>query len=648
MEAAPISAEPILLLEDDVINKIAAGEVVDRPASALKELLENSIDAGATNLSIELEDGGQRSISVRDDGVGIAAEQLPLAVRRHATSKINSVEALYHLSSLGFRGEALAAISSVSRFTIVSRLRGSSTAYSLGTNGDTGSTPQAAGAPEGTTVTIRDLFFNTPARRKFMRTSSTEYAHCLEVIQAVALANPQVGISLTHNKKLKLQMPPSLADWTNTREQGGKAVDQLKIRIASLFKDDASAAAIPFTAHNTFGSVFGLCSPPGLEKATGKQILTFVNKRWVRNKSLRYGIQRGYHSHLPKGRFPQVFLFLSTDPSLVDVNVHPAKTEVKFQYDGEIQSLIGSSLREVLRAGAWASGTQESEAQAQFESPPARRVFSERAPSAISDHSSRPAPQNSANFSQESPIRRPIPSSSSTLGLEMPSSVKRTDPAPFFESPSTATTFTPSRSPGPADKTESVFSWDNANFLGTFAKCYLLFEIHDRLLAVDQHAFHERIIYERIITNPKMLRESQRLLVPESFGLTPSTVSELAAAQHALSAIGFGVKIVDDQTVELEAIPSILVGRPLEELFSRIVELGADIFENASQELAHDCVATIACHSAVRSGEVLDPEQLDALISEARSVDFYHNCPHGRRVFRWFSKREVEGWFDRN
>ena len=345
----------IHILEDTVINKITAGEVVERPSSIVKELIENAIDAQATTIQIELEDGGKKLISIKDNGSGISKSDLTLILKRHSTSKIKTLSDLFAVSSMGFRGEALSSISAVSRFTLISKQRQMPVAYKLSYDDIKQQDITSWHSNDGTQIRIDDLFYNVPVRKKFLKSAQAEFAHCLETVRAFALAYPQHGFMLAHNGKEKCSFPPSdkITDFWHQKNDLNIGEKILRQRASRLFDENLSKALLYINTSNHYASIEALISPPGLEKVTTKNLLYFVNGRWVKDQILRYGILRGYHSHLLKGRYPQVLCYLKTDPSLIDVNVHPSKTQLRFQYPDEIQGLLARSIREKLRQGNW-------------------------------------------------------------------------------------------------------------------------------------------------------------------------------------------------------------------------------------------------------------------------------------------------------
>lgn len=616
-------------LSDDVINKIAAGEVVERPSSVVKELLENSIDAGAEKIKVEIVEGGTKSIFITDDGQGIRADELPLAVCRHATSKISSSADLFAIHTMGFRGEALAAISAVSKFTIKSRHVSETTGKMLRIENDADLLKPKVlpfDGPSGTTVMVEDLFHNVPARAKFLKRNATEYAHILELIQALSLINPHIDFALVHNTKEVFRA------WRVSDSEGKTCERTLRERAKNIFKGDAEDL-IYAEDESEYGSVKALVSPPGIDRNTNKHLFSFVNGRWVKDKAVRSGVIRGYHGHLLKGKHPLGVIVLKHDPSLVDVNAHPAKTEVRFQYPGEVGALIALAIRSAVRQGGWAS------------SPSAPQPEPEKIPFYVPPKTASRPSVESSQFRSAAPAAFPGKSTSAS-SYSKPLREDQISKAPFVAPPPRVEV----QSFGdPAPRESKAIDWQQLQFIGTYAKCYLIFEGRfDELLVVDQHAFHERILFERLTHDKSLLLQGQPLMIPELVGLTPVQVSQLVEQKDQLEAMSFRISRVTDDSVEVSQVPSLVAGRDLNALLNELSEKRWDGSEmQANTELMEHTLSTIACHSAVRSGEVLSENDLSELISQAETVDFYHNCPHGRRVFRWFKKTEVERWFDR-
>lgn len=628
----------IQLLDDLLINKIAAGEVVERPASVVKELVENCLDAGATRITVELTEGGKKRILVADNGAGMDRDDAVLALTRHATSKIKQDEDLFNLSTMGFRGEALASIAAVSKFTLVTCEQGKTEGVRVLSEG--GATPDITSwqAPSGTTITVEDLFFNVPVRAKFLKTANTEYGNVLELMQSLALAWPQVDFTLVHNGKEQLRAAAVASSLGHTD-------DVLRKRFTQIFKQEATTPMVSAAAEGSYGQISAIVSAPGVEKATARDIYMFVNGRFVKDKALRFAILRGYHSHLLRGKYPIVVMFLTLDPGLVDVNVHPSKTEVRLQFASELQGMIAMAIRDALRRAEWSAPTDPVKERSTVfdlageEASPGRAWASPVVHShSSSEESSKPsraswafAPTSSAGaaFSERSTL--PL-QSRSAFGASL-----------FGDQPLAI----------PNAQSEAAIPWRELVYLGSISDCYLLFSHGDRrggarLLAVDQHAFHERVLYEKLCNNANLLKRSQSLLVPEVLTFSPSEIESLKECQQVMEANGFRLGFVANDTVEVLAVPMILAKADAEvvlQAFMRRADSDTPMETNVG--LAHDMLSTMACHGAVRAGEALGEDELRTLLAEAQDVDFFHNCPHGRRVFRWWDEQQIGRWFDR-
>ena len=666
-------------LNDDLINKIAAGEVVERPASVVKELIENAIDAGAQNIEIELEEGGHKLIVIRDDGSGMTPEDLLNAPKRHYTSKVTHIDDLFQIETMGFRGEALASISSVSRFTIQSRRKGSESGAKISID-EHGPIESTWNGSHGTEVIVKDLFYNVPARKNFLKSPQAEYAACLELVTALALSRPDLGFTLHHNTKNQLRVRPceDISYPVGEKRMRQRVEDIIpKVPFCYVYKSEK------------FASIEALISPPGFEKSTSKQMYMFINGRYVKDKTVRYSILRGYHSHLLKGKFPVVVLYLNVDPSLVDVNVHPSKAEVRFQYHSEVQKLIATTLKDRLRDADWARG--EVEPGLPVSTSLLDRSLSKSVDSIITKPSAR-SEKTAGLWTPKTTIKETHTPVTKSVGVYQPTHLKTklvsVDPAPLSQTPKIAVE--------PAQETQDTFAkyekdttpqkffsdapksmgdievelpisqkietsneisqsqavtnlpWEEMEYLGTFAACYLIFTLKSELIVIDQHAFHERIIYEQLTQNQELLHEVQPLLMPEVLQLSPSLVSCLVERTIQLKQYGIGIQKVSDDEIEVQSVPSLLKNSNLEALLTELaghITLDEDLC--SSSEITHTLLSTIACHSAVRAGDTLARSELDTLIEAAHSVDFYHNCPHGRPVIKTWKKNQVEHWFKR-
>lgn len=602
-----MSSTKVQLLPDNVINRIKAGETIERPANVVKELVENAIDAEARRVAVSLVRGGIDEIVISDDGHGIKAEDVPLAIKRHTTSKIVKADDLYSLVSLGFRGEALASISEVSSFTLTT-VPGEGLGTKLVIDNEGNQSINRWQGNRGTTIVVKNLFLTIPARQKFLKNATTEYSHCCDCLQALSLSYPYVEFILTHNGKEQLRAP---------RIDENSPEQSLRARTQSLFGREVAKHLLFAHQENEMASVTALFSPPGHDLRHARQMFTFVNRRWIKSQTIKYAILRGYHSHLLQGRYPFTVIDLKIHPTLLDVNVHPMKTEVRFQYTKEIQELIATTIRRQLRTPSWSVPTPT-------DSAPQEKPFI--APSYPQKSHSQPPPLTNLKPLSPPPATK-IPTMANPLPLIKPIS----------------------RPPQPADfQPNKQLPWSTMTYLGTFADCYLLFEDQRRnFIVIDQHAFHERIIFEQLVNNQKLLRESQALLIPEQLTINGIEAEILRNRQREFADLGFTIE-VSDKLAMIKSFPAILQRHGAAEVVSELLAIAEkDNTSWVAESVTHDVISTIACRSAIKSGDKLDDRRRQRLIAQAESVDFYHNCPHGRRVIRIYSQQTVGGWFDR-
>ncbi len=582
-------------LERSVIDKIAAGEIVERPASVVKELVENSIDAGASSITVEIEQGGRKLIRVTDDGEGILPDDLPLAVQSHATSKLTDPSDLERVGTLGFRGEALASIASVSEMSIASRPR--SLSYGARLTVRFGGEPDLdeIGMAPGTVVEVRDLFRNLPVRLKFMRSASTEASHVHETLVRFALAYPAISFRLAHGSRATLSAPP--------------AADELR-RIREFFGTETAEAMVPVEHEEPgYASLRGYVSLPPLARSNSRSQYVFLNGRYIRDRNVQSAISEAYRGKLLQGQYPVVFLFLVMSPSLFDVNVHPTKIEVRFLHQHRVFSLVHAALSAALDAHG--GPLQMSPAvPARPAEPPAE--IQERVKRSIFEHyreggGSRPA--------------APFPPSS-TPGA----------PAPAVPPPA------------PAESPEDMFGW---RYLGSLGDAYLLFAEGDDLVAVDQHALHERILYEEILARGGEL-PVQRLLIPHSVELTPAEYAVFEEAAEELKAAGFEVEPFGGRTVAVHAVPQ---GFPLDRVGEALQRSVAELSEEKrkGEPLAQRLLKAMACKAAVKAGEKLSLSEIRALVERYRAIEGRgETCPHGRPAVVKIPFAAVGRWFKRS
>jgi len=584
----------IQLLPDLLISQIAAGEVVERPASALKELLENSLDAGATEIRVQLEQGGIKLMRVADNGAGIAAAQLQIALARHATSKITSLDDLERVASLGFRGEALASIAAVARLRLASRAVGADHAHQIETDGGRPGEPQPTALAAGTTIEVRDLYFNTPARRKFLKSEATEYGHSEEAFRRIALARPDVAFSLQHNG----------------RAQHHLRSEDARRRIGALLGDEFAACALEIDESAAGLRLAGMSALPAYSRASRDAQYFFVNGRFVRDKLIAHALRQAYRDVLHHERHPAYCLFLELDPALVDVNVHPAKIEVRFRDGRAVHQFLYHALNKTL-AGR---GGENPAAQAQLASPePA-------------SHAARPV------FSSGAPYQAPMP-----LGVAQPAAFYdlMTRDMPL---PKTATA-----------EMEETAAHPLGYAIAQLHGVYILAQNSAGLVLVDMHAAHERVVYEKLKTAlDQKAVASQPLLIPAAFqaeALDVAAAEEHAAALHE---IGFEIAPLSPTSLAVRAVPRLLQNSDPAQLARDVLhelrEWGAS---RVLTERRNELLGTLACHGAVRANRQLSITEMNALLREMETTERANQCNHGRPTWFQISLAELDKMFMR-
>ena len=620
---SPAARRPIRELPDELISQIAAGEVVERPASVVRELLDNALDAGATQVTLRLLAGGVRLIAVEDDGAGIAREELPVALRRHATSKIASLHDLESVGTMGFRGEALAAINSVSDLALLSRTTGDASAHQL--DGRTGELRPAARAT-GTTVEVKELFFSTPARRKFLKTDATELAHCIESVRRHALARPDVGFAIWHEGKLVEQ-------WRATT---------LERRLADVLGEDflAQSVAVSYTVGTV--RVSGRAGLPDAARARADQQFAYVNGRFVRDKVLTHAARSAYEDVLHGQRQPVYALYVEMDPTRVDVNVHPTKIEVRFRDSREIHQAVRHAVENALavpRAQALA-------AQAAPGEPLAASLAGSEAPLRALFETNLPHPgvkwsQPAINFVQSSGNRV---SDLEALWPVQPAAERAAgDRPPAFSAlpgdPAAAT----SGSAPPGEPTV----WPLGRAIAQLHGVYILAENAQGLIVVDMHAAHERILYERLKQQMDEARlSSQPLLIPATFAATAQEVATAEASAEVLHTLGLEITPFSPRTLAVRAVPTTLAqGDAVELARSVLAELAQHDASTVIQRAQNELLGTMACHGAVRANRRLTLDEMNALLRQMEATERSDQCNHGRPTWRQLTMRELDGLF---
>ncbi len=588
-------------LPDILVDQIAAGEVVERPAAALKELLENSIDAGAREITVKLEEGGIRQIRVQDDGAGMAPDDLPLAVARHATSKIASLEDLERVATLGFRGEALASIASVSHFTVTTRRAEDRHAWQLEVHGGAVGEVAPAAAEPGTVIDVLDLYYNTPARRKFLRTPATEYAHCEDVFKRAALASPGVGFRLTHNGKTQWRLPPQDA----TARVAGVLGAEFLEGSAGI---DETAAPLRLS---------GFAGLPNAARTSRDAQYVFVNGRFVRDRLLAHAIREAYRDVLHHERHPAFVLFLEIPPDAVDVNVHPTKTEVRFRDSRGIHPFVRRVLERALSGPAG-------------EAPEPALAANVSTGAASPGQPWNPPPrQGTMGFSGE-PLafydqlfgRRPEAESAGTPAMPVAA-------APLPETPD--------------DESSPPLGFALAQLGGV----YVLARNHAGLVIVDMHAAHERIVYERL----KRALDSaeiptQGLLIPATLMATALEVATVAEQGELLARLGFEMGVQSPTSIVVRSIPWLLRDTDpatlARDVLREIQEVGASHVLTGKRD---EMLATLACHGAVRANRILGIPEMNALLRDMEETERGGQCNHGRPTWFQFSMADLDRLF---
>ncbi|WOB06632.1 DNA mismatch repair endonuclease MutL [Piscinibacter gummiphilus] len=599
MNAVPERAprRPIRELPDELISQIAAGEVVERPASVVRELVDNALDAGATEVVVKLMAGGVRSILVEDDGVGIPADELPLALRRHATSKIASLGELESVATMGFRGEALAAISSVAELSIASRTEGAPHAQRIDArSGEL--VPAARG--RGTSVEVRELFFSTPARRKFLKTDATELAHCLEAVRRHALARPDVGFAVWHEGKLVEQ-------WRRS------SLDQ---RVREVLGEDFVAESREVQFEIGPLRVVGRAGTPAAARSRADQQYVYVNGRYVRDKLIAHGVRSAYEDVLHGGRQPAYVLFLEIAPDRVDVNVHPTKIEVRFRDSREVHQ----AMRRAVEAGL----------------APPQAVVAAAVPVA--------QPQV-AEASRAAFAPAYMPRVQGSLGLEQ-AAVLYAQEAPA------AWQVAPTAMPAPVPPAESAPAlpageWPLGRAIGQVGGVFVLAENAQGLVVVDMHAAHERIVYERLKASLGTAAiESQPLLIPATFAANAQEIATAQAQADNLMALGLDISVLSASTLAVRSRPAALAGGDVVELArSVLAELAQYDGSTVIQRAQHELLSTMACHGAVRANRQLTLDEMNALLRDMERTERSDQCNHGRPTWRQITMKELDGLF---
>lgn len=683
----------IRLLPEHVANQIAAGEVVERPASVVKELVENALDARATRITVEVQAGGRSLIRVTDDGLGMNRDDALLCLERHATSKIQRAEDLSSIATMGFRGEALPSIASVSRMSLTTRERDSASpaATQIIIHGGKILEVKEAGAPHGTSMEVRQLFFNLPARRKFLRSEETEYTHIHHYLTLAALSHPHVAFAFIKDARPVWQLAsvPGGNKSDGTRPDVGARLTALRERMRALFGDEQKLLPVDFTASmevpaetHEFGEpetpnpkpessafrLWGFIGAPGVARSTREDQHLFVNQRPVENRGLNFALIEGYHTALMKGRYPVCCLFLEIDPAGVDVNIHPAKREVKFHSERAIRQLTAQAVREALlkfhSASAPAPSSPATRPSAIPEAvevapglPAASPTLSVPAPVATEFPGFTPLtgtalagwPKRTAEpMAGPSPAPKSAPMTSARLdSITASTKVEPSASTPSLPHPPTPAVLPPASLVAPGTITPLLAV--PLRLVGVIGRLYVVLESDRGLVLMDQHAAHERVLFEQMLERVERGDvPSQRLLLPETVELSVRDAQFLREQLSALTRLGVGLSEFGERTFLLDALPPMVKAPdPRRFVLELIDELKAAGQQVNSQRLGEHTIAKTVCRHAVKANDPLAGPELENLVNDLRRCTMPYTCPHGRPTLIEMSYRELEKKFGR-
>jgi DNA mismatch repair protein MutL len=650
-------------LSPSVVNKIAAGEVIERPASVVKELLENAVDAGATRIDVTVGQGGIELVRVVDNGCGISAEQLPLAVAAHATSKISDADDLFRIGTLGFRGEALASIAEISRLVLRSRPAETEAGAEIIVSGGHAEPVAPCGCPVGTAIEVQNLFYNTPVRRKFLRTAQTELGHVSEAFTRVALAFPQIHFTLRHQEKSVYDLPPVNA-WAE--------------RIAAVFGGDLADALIAVESVDGEVQLNGYAAHPSQTRSHPKMQYVLLNGRAIRDRALQHALSEAYRGLVLTGRYPIAFLRIEMPPEAVDVNVHPTKLEVRFADSGRLYSQLLGTLRtkfltvdlntKGMVGKAQTEGSFAAELQAAGDPNLAaddQRALRQReelvawakgelAGQGTGDRSHQPGDGDQDRYSNGRKPLELVPIDRSLMGVaaNQPNvtAKKNIDREVSHVNHAVLSEGHEARNEARADNNATI----NRVSMGGGAvpamqvhNRYLIAESDEGVVVIDQHALHERILYEQL--RERVLAgalETQRLLVPETVDLSPGEAAAALANQELLAKLGVGVEPFGGDTILVTSYPAMLANfRPAEVLHDLVARLMAEGKEPDRRDMVDELLHMIACKAAIKAGDRLSPDEVAALVEMRHLAQDSHHCPHGRPTALVFTREELDRQF---
>jgi DNA mismatch repair protein MutL len=603
-----ISIGKIHRLDEITINKIAAGEIVERPASVIKELVENSIDAGATRIEIEIQNGGRQLIKIVDNGCGMEREDAVLAIERHSTSKITVSDDLWSLNTLGFRGEALPSIAAVSRFEIITKTPGQPFGTHLEIDSGLLKKVKDIGAADGTTMIVHDLFYNTPARLKYLKTIPTETGYISEIVARLALGYPNISFRLQHHQ-YELLFTPGNGDLEET--------------IIAVFGKEVAKEMIPVSDAVSNLKISGYCGKPSIARNNRNYEIFFVNRRFFHSRNLGAAVEKAYHTLLPIARYPFIILFLAINPDQIDVNVHPAKHEVKFSREIEIFKPVYHAVQNAIKQSSFIAewGVSESGAAQQPPLPAYRPQTPTVAPASITfEYREFGNSHASSAWQEAAPVEVSPPTVPPSSGQPL-STMKQSNPEP--SAPAASVTNEPE---------DSLFRvYPNA-----YRNTYIIVSDAKGLLIVDQHAAHERILYEKYLAQTKNVIATQALLIPLTFDLNYAQYKLVAERLTFFSEIGFELEAFGGKTIAVRSVPVSLLNYDYEQIILDLIEQYTNFksFKNPA-EIKESFLITMACRTAVKAGDSLKQAEMEQLIADLFKCDNPYTCPHGRpTIFR--------------
>ncbi len=627
----------IKILSDSTINRIAAGEVIERPASVVKELVENAIDAGATSVSITLEQAGKNLILIADNGFGMSAEDLAIAVERHATSKLDE-EDLLNINSFGFRGEALPSIGAISKLTITSRARGSERAYQIQLIGGSDKQLRAAVHNEGTKIEVRDLFFATPARLKFLRTDKTELAAIVEIVKKIAIAHPHIAFNLSHDGRNIINTKAQKAQ----EQEEVNSILLLKKRVVEIIGEEFVANCSVVQLQRQDISITGLVGLPTFNRASAEDQFLFINNRPVKDKVLNMALRAAYQDYLARDRHPVAVLFINIDPQLVDVNVHPAKSEVRFHDPNLIRGMLVSSIRDALSNSSHkVSNTLATTALGYF-----KPSINPGAASAISRPIAAPQFPN-PKFGEVGKVQNQPLAKKEVQGFS--DSNKITSFKPFISTAPLA--LVEESNQEAAAQTEVRASYPLGAAKTQLYNTYIVSQTEDSIIIIDQHAAHERLGYEKIkqaLQDKEVIR--QRLLIPEIVELPDAYRAGLLHSQKVtLSRLGLVIESFGERSIIVSEIPSLIGDANIQQLVQDLADHLSSLGENiALLELIEHVTETYACHYSIRAGKKLSVPEMNELLRQMEHTPFSGQCNHGRPTYVELRLKDIEKLFGRS